>query len=90
MKRTISELSGIVSSHIQQLTPWTFAIGSMMKRKVEDPENEKALKPCLHVLCGDISDPKSEIKINLYEMPFFKTIEHKNSAIFRFLFVKEK
>ena len=93
MKRTINGLSNpeeVISSHIQQLAPGIFVIGSMMKRKVENPEDEKDFKPCLSIISGDISNSKAEIKMNLYEMPLLKEAEQKKSLMFRSLFVKER
>jgi len=93
MKRTINGLSNVeevISSHIQQLTPLVFAIGSLLKTKSEIPENERNFSPCLHVVSGDISDSKQELKISVFERPFLQTIKQKKSAIFRFLFVKER
>ena len=82
LKRKIKELSNpeeVISSHIQQLTPWTFAIGSVIQTE-----------PYLHLIYGDISDLKEELKIKASEMPLFETFALQKSVIFRTLYVKER
>ncbi len=79
MKRKIKGLDDpvkVFSSHIQQVTHWIFAIGSVIKDE-----------PCLHLVYGDISDHEEELKIKTFEMPLFETSE---SVMFRTLYVKER
>jgi len=78
IKRKIGELSEMISSHIQQLMPGTFAIGS-----VKNPEKEKSY---VHIISGDISDSEKELRIKRFEMSF----DPKKHGIFRFLYVKER
>ena len=88
MKRKIEGLSNpeeVISSHIQQVTPWIFAIGSLMK-----VENEGAIfKPYFHLVYGDIEDEK-ELKIKPFEMPLFEKFDSKKPVIFRTLYIKER
>ena len=81
MKRRIEQLSSKISSHIQQLMPGVFAIGSVMKD--ENPENEKAY---VHIISGEIWNSKKDLRIKGYEMSF----DPKKPVIFRFLYVKER
>jgi hypothetical protein len=83
MKRKIEGLSNpeeVMSSHIQQVTPWMLAIGSVMKFGGN-------LKPYLHLVYGDISDQKEELKIKTLEMATFDT---QKPVIFRTLYIKER
>jgi len=89
MKRKIEGLSNpeeVISSHIQQVTPWMFAIGSMMKVDKE----EANLKPHLHLVYGEIADQEEELKIKAFEMPLLETFDSKEPVIFRTLYVKER
>ena len=93
MKRKIEGLSNpkeIISSHIQQLTPCVFAIGSVVQIEPENPEVEANLKPYLHLVCGDLSNPKEELGIRKYEMSFSETFDPKKPVIFRTLYIPEK
>jgi len=89
MKRKIEGLSNpeeAISSHIKQLTPWIFAIGSVMK--IEDGAN---FKPYLHLICGDMSDPKEELKIKILEMPLLPNLENQNqTVVFRSFYIKQR
>jgi len=92
-KRRVEGLSNpeeVISSHIQQLTQWVFAIGSMIKIKVENPEDEASFKPCLHVIFRDISDPKKEPRKRVYEIPISESASPSQSVIFRSLCIKER
>jgi len=92
MKRKIEGLSNpeeVISSHIQQVTPWMFAIGSMMKVENEG-DGEANLKPYLHLVYGDIADQEGELKIKAFEMPLLETFDSKKSVILRTLYVKER
>jgi len=94
MKRTIPELSnpeGVILSHIKQLTPWTFAIGSVVKTGVENPEDEANFKPYLHIVRGDVSELKEELKTKTFEIPIVLDSSDLNKAmVFRSLYVKER
>lgn len=101
MKRKIEGLSnseGIVSSHIQQVTPLVFAIGSIEKTEVENevvlknlPE-KTTFRSYLHVVSGDISeDAQGELQIKAFEIPLLLFQADSNKAIiFRSLFIKER
>lgn len=87
MRRKVEGLCNpkeVFSSHIQQLTPWSFVIGSVMKA---DGVN---LKPCLHLVSGDISDLEEQLKIKTFEMPVIETFDHQKSVVFRTFYVKER
>ncbi len=88
MKRKIEGLGNpdeVISSHIQQLTPWIFTIGSVMKT-----DYGASSKPYLHLIRGDISDLKEELKIKPFEMTLFEPFDSKKSVIFRTLYLKER
>ncbi len=91
-KRAIKELSDpeeIKSSHIKQVTPWTFAIGSV--RKVKNERNKGISEPCLHIISGDISDQKEELKIQVFKMPIkSEYMSPSQSVIFSSLYIKER
>ncbi len=82
MKRKIEGLSNpeeVISSHIQQVTPWIFAIGSVIKTE-----------PYLHLVYGDISDQHDELKIKAFEMPLFEKFDSQKPVIFRTFYLKER
>ena len=90
MKRSIGILSdyeGVMSSHIKQITPGMFAIGSMIKMEKED---ELSLKPYFHLVSGNISDQDEELKIKFFEMPLLETFDTKKPVIFRTMYLKER
>jgi len=80
-KRRVEQISEMSSSHIQQLMPGVFVIGSTMKGG--NPENDQLY---VHIVSGDIWDPIKELRIKRIEMSF----EPKKPVIFRFLYVKER
>jgi len=93
MKRKIEGLSNneeVTSSHIQQLTPRVFAIGSVFQTETENPEIEAVFRSCFHLVCGDFSDLKKEFRTQKFEIPFSMTFDPKKPVIFRTLHVKEK
>lgn len=87
VRRRIHKLSNpeeVVSSHILQLTPWTFAIGSVRKM------NGRRDEPCLHLISGDISDQKEEPIIRVFPMPIPEFNKLNEYVTFRSLYVKER
>ncbi len=82
MKRTLEGLSNpeeVISTHLQQVTPWIFAIGSVIKTE-----------PYFHLVYGDISGQEEELKIKAFEMPLIETFDIEKPVIFRTLYVKER
>jgi len=75
------------SSHIQQLTPWIFVIGSVIKATDDEGAN---LKPYFHLVSGNISDQDEELKIKFFEMPLLETFDTKKPVIFRTMYLKER
>jgi len=89
MKRKIRELSNpeeVISSHIQQVTLGTFAIGSVIKESSE----EAIFKCYLHLIHGDILDPNEDLQIKKFEMPLLGTFDSKKLITFRTIFVEER
>ena len=82
MKRKIKGLDDpeeVISTHLQQVTPWIFAIGSVIKTE-----------PYFHLVYGDISGQEEELKIKAFEMPLIETFDIEKPVIFRTLYVKER
>ncbi len=89
MKRKIEELSDpqkVTSSHIQQLTPWTFVIGSV----INHDGSAENFKPHLHLVNGDISDPEERLRITAFEIPLFEKFDSEKPVVFRSLYIKER
>jgi len=91
MKREVGGLSdpeSVVSSHIRQVTPSIFAVGSVIKN--ESQYTEEKMQPCVSIVCGDLSDPNEELKKKTFEMPSLRPFDPKQKAIFRSLYIKER
>ncbi len=94
----LSDSERVISSHIQQVTPLAFAIGSVEKIGDEVIEKFKESLPAkaefksyLHIVSGDISEEKSEkkLKIKAFEIPSLQFDQDK-TIIFRSLYIKER
>ncbi len=86
MKRSLGRKSDsveVMSSHIKQISPWMFAIGSVVKM-----EDEMNLRPHLFLVSGNISDQEEKLKIEPFEMPLVETFNTKKPVIFRTMYVK--
>ncbi len=94
MKRKIEALSdfdNVISSHIKQVTPYIFAIGSIFKIKVANSEFEASFQPYLHLVSGDLFDSheEEELKIKAIEIPSLAS-DPNRAIVFRSLYVKER
>ena len=92
MKRRIEGLSNpeeVISSHIQQVTPKIFAIGSVIRTEVENPEQAN-FKAYLHLVCGDFADLKEELGVKKFETPLLEAFDPKRPLVFRTLYIKER
>ena len=89
-RRIIQELSdpeNAKSTHIMQVTPSIFAIGSIIK----NAHNNLAEKPYLHVIEGDLSDPETNLKINAWELiSSIKKFYHNKPTVLRSFYLKER
>ncbi len=83
MKRSIGIFEGAMSSHIKQITPWMFVIGSVVKA-----EAGLNLRPHLFLVSGNISDQEEKLKITPFEMPLVERFETKRPVIFRTMYLK--
>lgn len=108
MKRKLEGLSnpeGEISSHIKQVAPFIFAIGSVLKVKAANKEYKASFKPYLHqatnreyeanfqpylhLVSGDLFDPKEELTTKAFEISSLAS-DPNRPVVFRSLYVKER
>jgi len=89
LKRVIPGLDAktMISTHILQIPSNMLIIGSI-ERTIEDLN--EITKLYLHVICGDISDHNSELKIKEFNVSKLESLDHKHPIIFRSFYVKER
>ena len=78
-------------SHIHQVTPLNFAIGSVEKLEGDErsqPEKAK-LNSYLHIVSGNFSDMKRKLEATTWKIPLEVT-DLNRTIIFRSLYIKER
>jgi len=73
----------VISNHILQITPYILAIGSIIK-------TTEIIKPYLHIICGDLLDLDSQLKIKEFYLPKLESLGLGDPIIFRSVFIKER
>jgi len=77
----------VTSKQILQISPFIMAVGSLRKTTEESTQR---MKPYLHVVCGDLFDVNSELRIREFPVLKLESFSLEKRIAFRFLFIKER